>query len=458
MSKRFIRNVEYPHLKLPFHIAANVQQVNKLIVEPRRQLSKSKREYKQRKNRFYRTKISSTLKDNLFIYKNQENAFNHSLNYMFFKIGVGIYVNIINNEVKMFVPFANMNFTNDWYPFITYEQGITDIKIFNKKYKIRDKVFHNPQQWNANNCLIGNQREDNGFPISANRTEEIYNLLVETCKRNKVKDVEFFVNKRDFPVLKRNLTEPYHHIFNSRNRPIRNHRYKSYLPIFSMSSSEDFADIMLPTDDDIALYFKEKHFTNKIKSPEWEEKKPIALFRGGATGCGTTTKNNQRLKLAELSLEIKELDAQVTSWNKRPKKYYNDNLSIIEPRDLSFKLGDKMTIEEQVKYKYLIQVDGHVSAFRLSWMMQSLSTILLVESTENYSLWFQSLLKPWRHYVPVKADMSDLQEKINWCINNDSESKRIAQRAYRVYEKYVRFPLEYVAYALNLLPNHETFV
>lgn len=457
MSQRFIRNSEYPHLKLPFDIAANVQQVNKLIVEPRRQLTKSTREYKQKKNRFYRTTVSSYLKDNLTFYKNQDNAFTHSLNYMFFKIGMGIYVNINNNEVKMFVPFANMNYVNDWHQFITYETGITDIKFFNKKHKIRDKVFNNPQQWNANNCLIGNQREDKGFPISANRMEEIYALLVEACKRNKIKDVEFFMNKRDFPVLKRNLTEPYHHLYNSRNRPMRHHRYNTYLPIFSMSSSVDFADIMFPTDDDIAIYFKEKHFTSTIKSPNWDDKKPIALFRGGATGCGTTPANNQRLKLAELSLKIDDLDAQLTSWNKRPKKSFNEHLSIINPKDMPFKLGDKMTIAEQVKYKYLVQVDGHVSAFRLSWMLQSKSTILLVESTENYLLWFQPLLKPWRHYVPVKADMSDLEEKIQWCISHDSESKKIAERAYRVYERHVRFPLDYVAYSLNLLSNPETF-
>lgn len=453
MNKRFIKNPEYPHIRLPFDVAATVQQVTKLIVEPRLQLKKSTKNVSPKKNKFYRTTISKILRDTMIFYKNQDNAFVHSMQYMFFKIGMGIYVNITDNVVKMFVPFANMNFVNDWHHFITYESGVSDIQEFNKKHKIRDKVFTDPKFWNTNNCLIGNQKEDKGFPISANRMVELHQLFIEVCSRHKIKDTEFFINKRDFPVLKRNLTEPYHHIFNSRNRPLRNYRFKSYLPIMSMSGSEDFADIMLPTDDDIAIFFKQHHFRHKISPPVWDNKKAIALFRGGATGCGTTLQTNQRLKLADMSSTIPRLNAKVTSWNKRPKKYYREELTIIEPNELPFKLGDKMTINEQVKYKYLIQVDGHVSAFRLSWMLQSRSTILMVESNEKYVLWFQSLLKPWRHYVPVKHDLSDLQEKIEWCINNDKESKKIADRAHRVYEKYVRFPIEYVAYALNLLPQ-----
>ena len=34
---------------------------------------------------------------------------------------------------------------------------------------------------------------------------------------------------------------------------------------------------------------------------------------------------------------------------------------------------------------------------------------------------FYSDLKPFVHYIPIKYDLSDLVEKINWAINNDDK-------------------------------------
>lgn len=33
--------------------------------------------------------------------------------------------------------------------------------------------------------------------------------------------------------------------------------------------------------------------------------------------------------------------------------------------------------------------------------------------------WYYDILKPWVHYVPVKRDLSDLVEKIEWLKEND---------------------------------------
>ncbi len=71
-----------------------------------------------------------------------------------------------------------------------------------------------------------------------------------------------------------------------------------------------------------------------------------------------------------------------------------------------------LTPEEQSKYKYIINIDGHVSAFRLSLEMSMGCCILLVKSTIpnetfGWKMWFSHLLKPYIHYVPVKSDLSD---------------------------------------------------
>ena len=100
-------------------------------------------------------------------------------------------------------------------------------------------------------------------------------------------------------------------------------------------------------------------------------------------------------------------------------------------------LVDKLTPEQQSDYKYLINVDGHVSAFRLSLELSMGCCILMVESAEKWKMWFSDMLEPYIHYVPVKADLSDLMDQLNWCKKNDNKCKRIAQNSLNFYNKYL---------------------
>ena len=36
----------------------------------------------------------------------------------------------------------------------------------------------------------------------------------------------------------------------------------------------------------------------------------------------------------------------------------------------------------------------------------------------------ETLLQPWVHYIPVKADLSDLVERIHWARDNDDKAKK----------------------------------
>lgn len=109
-------------------------------------------------------------------------------------------------------------------------------------------------------------------------------------------------------------------------------------------------------------------------------------------------------------------------------------------------------IYEQARYKYLIYVEGHCAACRYSFLMRLGSVILKVtrrrahahtdEEKEGQHLrglvvhllpacarcccwwwqvesqcvadqmWYFPLLRPYVDHVPVKADLSDLEEKI----------------------------------------------
>ena len=166
---------------------------------------------------------------------------------------------------------------------------------------------------------------------------------------------------------------------------------------------------------------------NNEKSFFEQLKKAVAIFRGSSTGCGTTYATNMRIKAASLSQKFSNiLDAGITKWKARPRKQMGQKyLQTIDKNLISssypqtyLPLKSNMSPEDQSKYKYILNIDGHVSAFRLSLELSMGSVILLVDS--DYNLWFKKYLVAWTHYVPIKADLSDLISQIRWCQKNDS--------------------------------------
>jgi len=202
----------------------------------------------------------------------------------------------------------------------------------------------------------------------------------------------------------------------------------------------------MPTNDDWVMA-SSKYFTDKCSTAynkqsfdkmnvDWKTKKNICVFRGSATGCGMTLENNMRLKAAQLSLEHnKILDVGITDWKARPKKYSDGPVQIINPNDFQFQKALPLSRSEQSNYKYILNIDGYVSAFRLSSELRMRSVILLVES--DYKLWYSQWLVPYEHYVPVKKDLSNLIDVIQWCIKHDKDCSKIAENAYTFYEKYL---------------------
>jgi hypothetical protein len=87
-----------------------------------------------------------------------------------------------------------------------------------------------------------------------------------------------------------------------------------------------------------------------------------------------------------------------------------------------------MSIEDQLKYKYILDVDGHSNTWCATvWKLYSGSVLLKTNSI--WKQWYYDELKPWIHYVPIENDFSDINEKIQWCIDHDKECFNITQRA-----------------------------
>lgn len=401
-------------------------------------------------------------------------AIKNSFNYYFNKLKKCIFVAIKDNKLIVFLPFSNAKYKNDFMEYLYFDnedkKNLQELKLLKEKknknkkdnkrlLELKDltykkinqfnklnkkKVLYDRSKWVANNCFFRNNfPEYEGEKLIAEYEWFLLNLL----KNRKVPDMIFFLNIRDHLYLKDDLTEPYNFVYESDNKKIKSEFiHDSYLPLFSSCSKKNYSDIPLPTTDDIQRisgilfartcnksYSKE---SSKNMEINWDKKKNKAIFMGKATGCGTDIKTNMRLKAASISQVYPDyLKVGITDWNWRLKKDKNGPLKLINSKELNFELSQPITRMEISKYKYILYIDGHVSAWRLSFDFSYNSVVLIVDS--EYYLWFSKLLVPYVHYIPIKSDLSDLIEQIKWCKSNDKKCQEIAKNAKSFFDKYL---------------------
>jgi len=342
-------------------------------------------------------------------------------------------------------------------------------------------------KWWANGNILCNENHSPKEPFTHywgdNLLSTFKHMLETMCNERCIPDTEFFFNKRDHPQLKSNLTEPYDFLFDIENKPLERECYGSYAPILSFYCSPEFADIPVPTTEDWELAcgkvfppsFIPDSRTGALNPPrdlylssnlkkfqiEWVNKVPTAFFRGNATGGGTTVENNQRLRVAKMCQEWnvtnkngipRLLDAGVTNYNVRDKKLFGEPMKFTRNTRVGVTKAPFVEMYKQGTYKYILYIEGHCAANRYSFLMSLGSVILKVESTCKASeMWFFPLLKAYQgsldnnievergvhgaDHVPIKADLSNLREQIEWCRQNDDKCQIIVENARNKYQR-----------------------
>lgn len=381
--------------------------------------------------------------------------------YIFHKFKKGIYVQIINNEVNIFLPFSNVEYTNEFTD--SLKINLQKYKSFEDLYKYicqfegreyhANKVSWYRNQWYCNNGLVRYE-----YPLKENDSgiNMIYDMFICLCKERKVPDCEFFINKRDFPILNMNGYEPYTALVEE-NTDLYSYNQPNYLPIFSMTSKENFADIPIPTWEDWSRCSNQhdgrtfgKHhrvYPNQFFT-DWLQKKRTAVFRGASTGLGVTIDTNPRFFFSLLSKNENKywedgtpyLDSAIVKWNIRPRKLNpSDHLDIPNPVELGIESGDEITSYDQSMYRYILHLPGHSCAYRLSLELGMGSVILLYPS--EYQLWYFHLLRPFVHYIPLEKgmDKTEIFEKMEWCEQHPEEAMTIAKNALEFYQKYLSY-------------------
>ncbi|XP_064400305.1 protein O-glucosyltransferase 1-like isoform X2 [Halichondria panicea] len=218
-------------------------------------------------------------------------------------------------------------------------------------------------------------------------------------------DMEIVINVHDYP---------------------KSYKHKNPLPIFSFSKTPEYFDIMYPawsfwsggpsiTTEPRGLgRWDEKRLsiTQSASKWPWEDKIPVAFFRGSRT-------NGERDPLVLFSRENPEfVDAQ-----------YTKNQAWKSDKDtLGYPPAEIMSLEEHCQYKYLFNFRGVAASFRFRHLFLCGSLVLHVG--EEWVEFFYPNLKPWVHYVPVKQDLSNLRVVLAFARKNDKAAQQIASRGY----------------------------
>ncbi len=93
----------------------------------------------------------------------------------------------------------------------------------------------------------------------------------------------------------------------------------------------------------------------------------------------------------------------------------------------------KISINDHLKYKFVLCLEGNDVASNLKWVMSSNS--LAVMPKPKFETWFmEAHLKPDEHYVALKDDYSNLEERLEYYLSNPQEAKALSQNA----NEYVR--------------------
>jgi len=164
--------------------------------------------------------------------------------------------------------------------------------------------------------------------------------------------------------------------------------------------------------------------------PPWRQRRPVAIWRGATTGSRAITPArlaaNPRVQLCEHSRRWPDrFDARITSVVQcRDAEAQQAVTRELEGRGL---LAPVLEPLEMAQCRWILDIDGNVNSWGLLWKLLSGSCVLRVESRRGQ--WYHHRLQPYRHLVPIRADLSDLEQQLDWCLANPEACEAIAAAA-----------------------------
>lgn len=95
----------------------------------------------------------------------------------------------------------------------------------------------------------------------------------------------------------------------------------------------------------------------------------------------------------------------------------------------------KMSINQQLKYKFILSLEGNDVATNLKWIMSSNSVCIMPRP--KFETWYmEGTLIPNYHYIEINDDFSDLEEVFNYFLKRPIECSTIVRNANKYTERF----------------------
>ena len=164
-----------------------------------------------------------------------------------------------------------------------------------------------------------------------------------------------------------------------------------------------------------------------LNTLDWSARSDEIIWRGSVTGMGLSSLDPslqhhpgvvQRLRMATRCLPL-DVDFRFVPGGG------GDKLDVVLKK--AGLIAERIPTETWLKHKFAIDIDGFSNAWdNLFHRLLMGCCVLKVGSNFGFKQWYYDQLEPFHHYVPVRADMSDLEEKIDWVRSHDNEAREIA--------------------------------
>jgi Glycosyl transferase family 90 len=171
----------------------------------------------------------------------------------------------------------------------------------------------------------------------------------------------------------------------------------------------------LPTPHDWDAVFEREAITNP-----WGSKIAKLVWRGGLTGP-LDNYLSPRGRLGVFAAKHKSHPLLDVGIHHIPPRHYHPNSNRTSPANLARRIHMKppMPAANFSQYKAILDTDGNSWSSRFGRLLCANSVIVKVEP--HYVDFFYRHLEPWRHYVPVRHDLSNLLEVVEWVLDEANE-------------------------------------
>jgi hypothetical protein len=339
----------------------------------------------------------------------------------------GIFVSFRASRVSLFQPFSDHVHRNN----MVRVESLT--RETRRLIRRRADWLRDPRTWYVNHCWVDNKRRRRHTPTEWFATEYLYFLeQVAATFPGGLPDLDVIINDRDFPLCPKSRRPP-------------------HIPVLSCVTHPEFRDPAFPTPDDIEtvtakvfLHLTKAStcrdtFAHPFEPVPWEQRQPTAVFRGIANGCGVDHRTNPRIRLAWMGRTRPELTGGtpplldvgiVKIFDAVPRvDPGSGNVTVMTRDHLLKEVGGEVPaipLHQQSRFRYILNVEGYVGAFRYLHMLASGSVVLNVACL--YQMWYEPAIQPWKHIVPVSS-VDGVPDAVLWCRSHDGECQRIARDA-----------------------------